>query len=164
MVTKKTETGNPNTITVTLRDLVNAEAAMLELSVMPLTGKVSYRIGKAIKKAESEVEIFRLGVSKLLRVLGAQPNKQGGLTLDETDEKYDKNWKKLTDHRQNALDETVTLEGVVTVTVEELMAAMPLPEVKCLKCDLVTEYTDEEKADKSIKPFILGALGWLIVE
>lgn len=156
--------GEQHTIVVKLKDLVNGQNSMDDLGSRALTGKVSYSIGKALKKARAEVETYRESSAKLLKKLGAVPSDRGGFELDKKSANWEKAWKTMDEHHISALEADVELTGVITVTLDELMKALPLADVKCPKCDLVMEYTDEDEAEKSIEPNILADLDWLITE
>ncbi len=160
----KTTPSGQNVLKVKLKDLVNAQKAMKALGARALTGKVSFIVGKALKQAQGEVETFMDANMKLLQELGGTPSPLGGLELDSKHENYDEAWQKLDAHSRSALGVEVELTGVITVTYDELMEAMSLPKGKCPECGTVTKYSDEEKAKKSIEPYILAALDWLIVE
>ena len=152
----KTPAAKPkNTVTVVLRDLVSGQIAMAELGRITFTGKVSVRIGTALRKAGNAVDGFNESVMKIVRDHDGKPSDIGGLELDPKSPKYVKGWKLLDDHRKSALKETVDLTGVKTVTIDELIDAMPVP---------VDEEGKETGEKKGIKPLIVGPLYWLIKE
>ncbi len=160
----KTTPSGQNVLKVTLKDLVNAQGAMNLLGSRALVGKVSFKVGKALKQARAEIETFNDGNMILLMELGGKPSKMGGIELDQKDERYEKAWKTYDSHIRESLKTEVELTGVVTVTYDDLIKALPLPKVECFKCGAKMEYSDEEKAEKPLEPDILAALDWLIVE
>lgn len=142
-------------IKVNLGDLVKGEPGMLRLSEIVLTGKVSYRISKALKKGLDEVNDYKDKLTRLIRELGGKPNNLGGLSLDKEADSYDDSWKQLQDHQLSALEEEVIFTGLKTTSVTELIEAMPFP----------TDENGKKTGEaKGIKPFILSDLFWLITE
>lgn len=74
---KSTGSAGKNVIKVSLGDLVNGKQAMDALGNRTLTGKVAYRVGKALRKAHKEIDEFNETVIKIVKENDGKPSKLG---------------------------------------------------------------------------------------
>jgi len=142
---------------ITLRDLVESDRALELLASRQMEGKIGYRIGKAIRRAEPEIKQFRKGLQKKIEGTNAYTRVDGGIKLDQKHEDYEKNITKIDKHRNSVLGEKVSLgDDVGTISLTELLEALPRRNAGTAE--------DPKWELAYIEPTILADLMWLITE
>ncbi len=140
-------------ITVTLKDVIRGEGALVVLSQRPLRGKVAYQVAKAVRKVRSEVEDYRKGVQGILEAHDAKLGEDGILKLDPEARNYKKAREELKKYEEESFKIEITLTGLKPITFDELLAAIP------------PEKDNEGKpieVEPVIEPFILEGIHWLL--
>jgi len=142
-------------ITITLKDAVRGEVALVVLSGRPLKGKVAYQIAKASRKVKPEVEDYRKGVRGIMEAHNAKADGDGNLRLDPEAKNYKKARAELEQYEEEQLKTEISLTGLKRFTLDELLAAIP-PE----------KDSDSKpiEGDAVIEPFILEGIHWLLEE
>lgn len=142
----------------TMRDLIEAEQALEILLSRDMTGKVSYALGKILRKAKPEIRAFRDGIIEKIEAAGegAIIREDNNIKLDPKHDEFEKNLKKVEKHRKSALEAGITLDGCITHSLEEVLNALP-------KRNTGTE--EEPKWEQAmIAGIILSPLWWAITE
>ena len=142
---------------ITLRDIVEAEMSLEQLSTRPMVGKVAYRIAKVLRKIRPDLKDYRKGVGDVIEANGGIPSEGGGIKLDEKSPNFMKHRKKLEEHNDSVMKENIVIEGGVgPIKLDELIGALPTRRVG--------EGDDAKDEPALIEPRILADLWWLIVD
>ncbi len=142
-------------INITLKDAVRGEVALVVLSQRPLKGKVAYQVAKAARKVKPEIEDYRKGARGILESYNAKTGEDGSLRLDPEARNYKKAREELDKYEEEAFETELTLTGLKSITLDDLLAAIP------------PEKDNEGKqieAEAVIEPFVLEGIHWLLEE
>lgn len=143
-------------ITVTLKDLVRGEVALMVLSTQrTLKGMPACVISKAARKAKSAVGDYRKGVRGILESHGAKPDAEGNLRLNPKANNFKEAAAELDKYNEDILDSEIKLEGLKTLKADELLEAI-LPEKN--KDGVVIREAG------AVEPFVLEGIHWLLEE
>ncbi|MCB7129631.1 MAG: hypothetical protein J3T61_08855 [Candidatus Brocadiales bacterium] len=140
-------------INITLKDAVRGEVALVVLSQRPLKGKVAYQVAKAARKVKPEIEDYRKGARGILESYNAKAGEDGSLRLDPEARNYKKAQEELDKYEEEAFKTELTLTGLKSITLDDLLAAIP------------PEKDNEGKqieAEAVIEPFVLEGIHWLL--
>lgn len=162
---RKTRPRNPKpksggeTITVTLKKLVDGFASLTDLAGRDLTEKISYRISKAYGKVKDEVDKYKARTNKIIMDGGGTPGPMG-YQISPKASGYKKALKQLNDQTENAVIQEIEMEGILLMTLTELLEALP---AVLVEGDPDNPDEDDVIEDKPrIAGKILSDLDWLI--
>ncbi len=151
-------------ISIKLKDLVEAERALSILSSMEMSDKAGWMVSKILRKATPELRQYHKNIASIVEDTKAFKRNDMGPILDIEHEDYEKHYKHLEKKREALLDGKADEEGVDvvlgdgcgTIKRKDLLEALP-------KRNVGTEEKPEMVA-AYLQPWIYTALWWLIVE
>ncbi len=124
---------------VTMRELVNSIGALNELSTKPMKVQPGYRVAKAIKEVNSQLEPFYEVRDKLVEKYEGKTDQGPVIIFSDDLDDQKKILKKFTKELEPVMEEEVSLNGVKPLSLKKL-------------------------GSMEIQPWILVQLDWLLVE
>ncbi len=139
-------------VTVTLRQLVDGSDSLTQLANMPLRGIPRHRVKSAYKVVIDILTAHQDTKHDILREHGAEPSGNGGVKIRQDAPNYKEAVKALDDYERPELKKEIVMGGIIPITYDEFLDALPPSEA------------GSEKEDKRIAPKILAELDWLILD
>ena len=154
----KSEKSGGETAIVPLKKLVDGFGSLADLANRALTEKVTYRISKAYGKVKDEVDKYNARSNKIIMDGGGTIGPMG-YQLGPKANGYKKALKQLEDQKENAIKQTVKMDGILLISLDELLEALPAVVVAGDESDPDDDVIEEKPR---IEAKILSDLDWLI--
>ncbi len=105
---------------VTIQELADSVAALNQLSQIPMKAQVGYRVAKAIKEVQSQLEPFYEVRDKLIKKYDGNTDRGPVIIFSEDPDENKETLEKFTKELDPVMEETVSLNGVNPISLKKL--------------------------------------------
>ncbi len=105
---------------VTIQELADSVAALNQLSQIPMKAQVGYRVAKAIKEVQSQLEPFYEVRDKLIKKYDGNTDRGPVIIFSDDPEENVEILEKFTKELDPVMEETVSLNGVNPISLKKL--------------------------------------------